>query len=104
MNRRRLLRPRRALRPGLADRALGGATLRRGGTHRRRGRSSNTGGAGGGHPAGDVPIVAFMDYNCPFCKKSSPDLEKFVDARRQGAARLQGMADPRALRPSMARV
>ena len=20
-----------------------------------------------------------MDYNCPFCKKSSPDLEEFVD-------------------------
>jgi protein-disulfide isomerase len=32
-----------------------------------------------GDPAGDVTIVAFMDYNCPFCKKSSPDLEKFVD-------------------------
>jgi protein-disulfide isomerase len=35
---------------------------------------------GGGNPAGDVTIVAFMDYNCPFCKKSSPDLERFVDA------------------------
>jgi len=32
-----------------------------------------------GNPAGDVEIVAFMDYNCPFCKKSSPDLERFVD-------------------------
>jgi len=32
-----------------------------------------------GDPAGDVTIVAFMDYNCPFCKKSSPNLEKFVD-------------------------
>jgi protein-disulfide isomerase len=32
-----------------------------------------------GDPAGDVTIVAFMDYNCPFCKKSSPDLEKFVN-------------------------
>ena len=32
-----------------------------------------------GDPAGDGTIVAFMDYNCPFCKKSSPDLEKFVD-------------------------
>jgi protein-disulfide isomerase len=35
---------------------------------------------GGGNPAGDVTIVAFMDYNCPFCKTSSPDLEKFVEA------------------------
>ena len=32
-----------------------------------------------GDPAGDVTIVAFMDYSCPFCKKSSPDLERFVD-------------------------
>jgi protein-disulfide isomerase len=32
-----------------------------------------------GDPAGDVTIVAFMDYNCPFCKKSSPDLERFVN-------------------------
>jgi len=32
-----------------------------------------------GNPAGDVEIVAFMDYNCPFCKTSSPDLERFVD-------------------------
>jgi protein-disulfide isomerase len=32
-----------------------------------------------GDSAGDVTIVAFMDYNCPFCKKSSPDLERFVD-------------------------
>ena len=33
-----------------------------------------------GNPDGDVTIVAFMDYNCPFCKKSSPDLESFVQA------------------------
>jgi protein-disulfide isomerase len=32
-----------------------------------------------GDPAGDVTIVAFMDYNCPLCKKSSPDLERFVN-------------------------
>ena len=32
-----------------------------------------------GNPAGDVTIVAFMDYNCPLCKKSSPDLERFVN-------------------------
>ncbi|MBM1172125.1 DsbA family protein [Microvirga arabica] len=33
---------------------------------------------GGGNPKGDVTIVAFLDYNCPFCKKSAPDLEKLV--------------------------
>jgi protein-disulfide isomerase len=31
-----------------------------------------------GNPNGDVTIVAFMDYNCPFCKKSTPDLDKFI--------------------------
>ncbi len=31
-----------------------------------------------GNPKGDVTIVAFLDYNCPFCKKSAPDLEKLV--------------------------
>ncbi len=39
-----------------------------------------------GNPNGDVTIVAFMDCNCPFCKKSSPDLEKFV--RADGKIRL----------------
>jgi protein-disulfide isomerase len=39
-----------------------------------------------GNAAGDVTIVAFMDYNCTFCKKSSPDLERFVDT--DGAVRL----------------
>ena len=32
----------------------------------------------GGNPKGDVTIVAFLDYNCPFCKRSSKDLEKVV--------------------------
>jgi protein-disulfide isomerase len=31
-----------------------------------------------GNPKGDVTIVAFLDYNCPFCKKSAPDLERIV--------------------------
>ncbi|MFC3694625.1 DsbA family protein [Chenggangzhangella methanolivorans] len=31
-----------------------------------------------GNPKGDVTIVAFLDYNCPFCKKSAPSLEKLV--------------------------
>ena len=32
--------------------------------------------------AGNVTIIAFIDSNCPFCKKSSPDLERFVQADR----------------------
>ena len=32
----------------------------------------------GGNPDGDVTIVAFLDYNCPFCKKATPALAKLV--------------------------
>ncbi|MBB4197692.1 protein-disulfide isomerase [Rhodoblastus sphagnicola] len=39
-----------------------------------------------GDPKGDVTIVAFLDYNCPFCKKASPELEKL--ARGDGHIRL----------------
>ena len=31
-----------------------------------------------GNPKGDVTIVAYFDYNCPFCKTSAPALEKLV--------------------------
>lgn len=31
-----------------------------------------------GNPDGDVTIVAFVDYNCPFCKKSEADLAALV--------------------------
>jgi protein-disulfide isomerase len=33
-----------------------------------------------GNPQGDITIVAFFDYNCPFCKQSAPALEKLVKA------------------------
>ncbi|PNG28041.1 DsbA family protein [Methylocella silvestris] len=32
----------------------------------------------GGDPNGDVTIVAFFDYNCPFCMKSEPALEQLM--------------------------
>ena len=32
----------------------------------------------GGDPKGDVAIVAFLDYNCPFCKKAAPALAKIL--------------------------
>ncbi|MDR3494974.1 MAG: DsbA family protein [Ancalomicrobiaceae bacterium] len=32
----------------------------------------------GGNSQGDVTIIAFLDYNCPFCKKSAPDLDRIV--------------------------
>lgn len=31
-----------------------------------------------GNPKGDVTIVAFLDCNCPFCKKATPDLDRLV--------------------------
>ena len=40
----------------------------------------------GGNPKGDVTIVAFLDYNCPFCKKATPALDKVVAA--DGGVRL----------------
>ncbi|MGO4740577.1 DsbA family protein [Bosea sp. 2KB_26] len=40
----------------------------------------------GGNPKGDVTIVAFLDYNCPYCKKSAPDLARVV--REDGKIRL----------------
>lgn len=40
----------------------------------------------GGNPKGDVTIVAFSDYNCPYCKKSSIALTKLVE--KDGKIRL----------------
>lgn len=31
-----------------------------------------------GNPKGDLTIVVFFDYNCPYCKQSEPDLERLV--------------------------
>lgn len=39
-----------------------------------------------GNAKGDVTIVAFLDYNCPYCKKSAPDLDRIV--REDGKIRL----------------
>ncbi len=48
-----------------------------------------------GNPKGDLTIVAFLDYNCPFCKKAEPDLLRLV--KSDGRIRIvpQGLADPR---------
>lgn len=32
----------------------------------------------GGNLKGDVTIAAFLDYNCPYCKKTAPDLARIV--------------------------
>jgi protein-disulfide isomerase len=39
-----------------------------------------------GNPKGDVTIIAYLDYNCPYCKKSAPELEKLV--KTDGRVRL----------------
>ncbi len=32
-----------------------------------------------GNPDGDVTIIAFVDYNCPYCRKSEADLAALID-------------------------
>jgi protein-disulfide isomerase len=31
-----------------------------------------------GNPQGDVSVVAFFDYNCPYCRAGAPELAKLV--------------------------
>ena len=31
-----------------------------------------------GNPNGDVSVVAFFDYNCPYCREGPPDLKRLV--------------------------
>jgi protein-disulfide isomerase len=33
-----------------------------------------------GNPQGDVSVVAFFDYNCPYCRKDVPALKKLMAA------------------------
>ena len=39
-----------------------------------------------GNPRGDITIVEYFDYRCPYCKKVNPDLQKVV--RDDGQVRL----------------
>ena len=36
-----------------------------------------------GNADGDVTIVEFLDYNCPFCKKTAPELQKLLVSDRR---------------------
>jgi len=31
-----------------------------------------------GNPDGDVSVVAFFDYNCPYCREGAPALAKLI--------------------------
>jgi protein-disulfide isomerase len=39
-----------------------------------------------GNPQGDVTIVEYFDYQCPYCKKAAPDLAQVV--REDGKVRI----------------
>lgn len=39
-----------------------------------------------GNPQGDVTIVAFFDYNCPYCKKTDPVIERL--SKKDGKIRI----------------
>jgi protein-disulfide isomerase len=33
-----------------------------------------------GNPDGDVTVVAFLDYNCPYCRQGAPALQKLIES------------------------
>ena len=37
----------------------------------------------GGNPQGDVTVVEFFDYRCPYCKQVQPALQKLLDQDRK---------------------
>src|ERR1700740_2247184 len=37
----------------------------------------------GGNPQGDVTIVEFFDYRCPYCKQVHPTIQKLLDQDRK---------------------
>jgi len=80
MNRRRLLRAAALLAVSASPLAFGGSpSLAAAGNIDIEAILNDPATPVAGDPAGDVTIVAFMDYNCPLCKRSSPDLERFVN-------------------------
>ncbi len=52
-----------------------------------------------GNPKGDLTVVTFFDYNCPFCKKAEPSLERLV--KEDGHIRLVYKDWPILTKPSL---
>lgn len=52
-----------------------------------------------GNPKGDITVVTFFDYNCPFCKKAEPSLERLV--KEDGHIRLVYKDWPILTKPSV---
>ena len=48
-----------------------------------------------GNPDGDINIVEWFDYNCPYCRKIAPEIQPGGAGRRQGPPGAEGLADPR---------
>ena len=47
-----------------------------------------------GNPDGDINIVEWFDYNCPYCRKIAPEIQPGGAGRRQGPPGAEGLADP----------
>lgn len=56
----------------------GSLTLAAGQAHARTPLPVDPAAPAGGAPKGDVTIVAFFDYNCVYCKKAAPHLDRAV--------------------------
>jgi protein-disulfide isomerase len=52
-----------------------------------------------GNPKGDLTVVTFFDYNCPYCKKAEPSLERLV--KEDGHIRLVYKDWPILTKPSV---
>jgi hypothetical protein len=47
-----------------------------------------------GNPQGDVSVVAFFDYNCPYWRAGAPELAKIFANDGKGSARAEGTPGP----------
>ena len=48
-----------------------------------------------GNPDGDINIVEWFDYNCPYCRKIAPEIQQVVQDDGKVRLVLEGLADPR---------